>query len=878
MREINGLNDEEVVKNRRKYGSNKIDSKNQDTFFKLFIESLGDPIIKILLIALAVKTLFLFRDFDYFETIGIVLAILVASFISSISEYGSNKAFLRLQEDSSRMKCKVKRNGKIVEVYTNDIVYDDIVYLTSGDKVCADGILIYGNLTVDESMINGEAKESYKESVKNNKIEYNNKLYRGSVIYENEGYMRVCAVGNNTMYGKMAKDLTESASPSPLKEKLGVLAKTISKIGYFASVLVTISYLFNEIVIKNNFNIKLIVDTVTNYKLMFAYILNALTLAVTIIVVAVPEGLPMMITLVLSTNMKKMLKDNVLVRKLVGIETAGSLNVLFTDKTGTITKGNMEVLEVKLGNMHSFNSIVEINKYMKYSEIFNDSVIYNNQGIYDRELNSVVGGNITDRALLNFCKNVRSDNVSIIDKIPFSSKNKYSVTIIKKNNRILKLIKGAYEKIIENCNYYVDQTGSRKILTGSDKRLLDKYVNDVSNNGIRVLALSMSYDKVAVDNLRDSTLVGIVILKDEVRDNAKSGIELISNAGVQTIMITGDNKNTSLAIAKEVGIVKSDNDIVLTSDELNKLSDEEVKKIIPRLRVISRALPTDKKRMVEITKSMNLVVGMTGDGVNDSVALKKADVGFAMGSGTSVSKEASDIVILDDNINSIASAILYGRTIFKNIRKFIIFQLTVNFCAVFISIVGPFIGVGYPVTVIQMLWINMVMDTLAGLAFSYEVPRYEYMKEKPKCKNEHIINKYMFNEIIVMGLYSSVLYVLFLKLDIFSNLYRKSSDNIYLLTAFFSLFIFTTILNSFNARTYRINLLSNLSKNKVFMVIILCTFLIQLYLVYYGGNMFRTSGLTLKELIVTIFISLSVIPVDIVRKLVFKRFGESVGV
>lgn len=288
----NGLNNEEVVTNRKKYGNNRITNKKEDTFIKLFIESLGDPIIKILLIALAVKTLFLFKDFDYFETIGIVLAILIASLISSVSEYGSNKAFERLQNESSKIKCKVKRNNTLEEINIEDIVYNDIVYLTSGDKIPADGILIKGNITVDESMINGEAREMYKESTNNiNNISNSNKLYRGTIVYDNDGYMLVTNVGNNTMYGKMALKLQEKSEPSPLKLKLTDLAKTISRIGYIAAFLVAVSYLFNMIVIKNNFNYNLIINTITNYKLIFAYILNALTLCVTIIVVAVPDGL-----------------------------------------------------------------------------------------------------------------------------------------------------------------------------------------------------------------------------------------------------------------------------------------------------------------------------------------------------------------------------------------------------------------------------------------------------------------------------------------------------------------------------------------------------------------------------------------------------------
>ena len=337
-------------------------------------------------------------------------------------------------------------------------------------------------------------------------------------------------------------------------------------------------------------------------------------------------------------------------------------------------------------------------------------------------------------------------------------------------------------------------------------------------------------------------------------------------------MITGDNKNTALSIAKEVGIVKTSDDLIITSEHLNKLSDEKIKSILPKLKVVARAMPDDKTRLVELAKQEGLVVGMTGDGVNDAVALKKADIGFSMGSGTEVAKEASDIVILDDNILSIEKAILYGRTIFKSIRKFIIFQLTVNFCALSISIVAPFIGIPTPVTVIQMLWINMVMDTLAGLAFSYEPPLAEYMAEPPKKRNEEIINKYMLNEIFITGLYSSLLCIVFLKSPLIKNLFRASPTNDYLMTAFFGLFIFISIFNSFNARTVRLNILGNITKNKVFILVISFVAIIQISMIYYGGTLFRTSGLTLKEFIIMLLISITVIPFDLVRKLITKKY------
>ena len=377
MDNTKGLNTDEVKESRKKYGNNSITGKNKTTFLSLLIETLGDPIIKILLIALAIKTIFLFKDFDYFETIGIVIAILVASVISAISEYGSNKAFERMQEESSKINVRVIRNNNITSITIDDIVKGDIIILSSGDRVPADCILTKGKLSVDESSINGETKEAKKESISNiNNYTDKNKVYRGTTIYDGEAYAKVVEVGMNTMYGKMAKELTEVSDESPLKIRLNRLAKTISKIGYIAAILISIAYLFSKIFILNNFNIELIKSTLTLNKFL-SYLLEALTLAVSVLVMSVPEGLPMMITLVLSTNSKKMLKDNVLVRKMVGIETAGSLNILFTDKTGTITKGKMEVVSILDGDLNEYYLLDELND--KYKTYIEDSLIYNNE-------------------------------------------------------------------------------------------------------------------------------------------------------------------------------------------------------------------------------------------------------------------------------------------------------------------------------------------------------------------------------------------------------------------------------------------------------------------------------------------------------------------
>ena len=850
----NGLTNEEVIINRKKYGSNTFSRKKQDSFLKLLLETFSDPIIRILLIALGIKTIFLIRDFDWYETIGIVLAILIASFISSISEYGSSKAFNKLTEETSKINVRVRRNGQVITIPIDDTVVNDIVIVSEGDKIPADGILISGNISVDESMMNGETKEVYKN--------VDDMVYMSTVVYSGSAEILIRYVGDDTFYGKMAMDLQEDGGESPLKLRLSGLAKAISRIGYIASGLVAISYLFYVIFIVNVFDSSRIIATISNGRMMFGYLLDALTLCVTIIVVSVPEGLPMMITLVLSSNMKRMLKDNVLVRKLVGIETAGNINVLFTDKTGTLTNGKLDVITFLDG---SANEIDLMGNSLR--ELFNMSIAVNNESSYDRVNNKIIGGNITDKALLNYVKEYKCD-CAIIKREEFNSKNKYMYTKIKYRGHNINLVKGAYEVVSKKCNSYYDKTGKKHML--STKGVIDKKISELSAKKLRVLALAISEDRETLNNL---TLLGFVVLADEIRENVREGIEMVKKASIQTIMITGDNRDTAVSIAKELKLIDNPDDIVITSDRLNQMNDNEIKEIFPHIKVIARAMPQDKSRLVDIAKSMDLVVGMTGDGVNDAIALKKADVGFAMGSGTEVSKEAADIVILDNNFYSIANAILYGRTIFKSIRKFIICQLTINLCSLLVSIIGPFIGIPVPITVVQMLWINMIMDTLSGLAFSYEPALSEYMCEEPKKKSESIINGYMFNQILTTGLYSAILCIFFLKSSFINNIFGDD-----LLTAFFGLIIFISIFNSFSARTHRLNILGNITKNKVFIGIITFVIVMQIILIYKGGDLFRTSGLTIDEFVIMLMFSLTVIPVDFIRKTILKYRGKKLGV
>ncbi len=837
MKKEIGLTEEEVEKSRQQYGTNELGNYKKNSFLHLVLQSLGDPIIRILLIALAIKTIFLMKNFDWYETLGILLAIFMASFISSVSEYGSDKAFSKLIEEASRIKCRVKRNNKKMEIPVGDVVVEDVVYLESGDKVPADGKIIEGMISVDESSLNGESKEARKNIASS--------ILRGSVVVSGEALMQVEKVGSDTFYGKMAEELKMEQPTSPLKLRLAGLANLISKIGYVSAFIIFLSYIF-----LNGFT--------------FSNILYALTLSVTIIIVCVPEGLPMMVTLVLSSNMKKMLKDNVLVRKLVGIETAGSLNILFTDKTGTLTKGELEVTKYVAGNLkeYSYQELIQT----KLSKIVKISCTVNNASSFDGD--NVIGGNITDKAILKF---VKKSNISYSKEkvIPFTSQNKYAITTIHDEERI-HLIKGAPEKILPFCKYYYNEFGKKEYL---NKDKVNSYIQEKAKEGIRILMLATSTQKEPVP-FHSLNLVGLLLIKDDIRANVIEGIELVKSAHINTVMLTGDNKETACAIAKELHLLEPDS-VILTSDDLNKLSDAELKKIISKLKVVARMLPHDKSRLIRVCQELDLVVGMTGDGVNDAPALKRADVGFSMGSGTEVAKEASDIVILDNNFLSISKAILYGRTIFKSIRKFIILQLTINLCALSLSILGPFVGIDTPVTVIQMLWINMVMDTLAGLAFAFEPPLLEYMKEHPKKKNEPIMNKYMYSQILWTGLLSSFLCFFFLKSSLIKNFYKSEEA---LLSAFFGLFIFIDIFNSFNARTNRLNLFANIKQNKVFIVIISFIVIVQLLLIYFGGSVFRTIGLSFHELELMIFFAFLVIPIDFMRKYYLKLKNKNHGV
>lgn len=874
---IQGLSDEQVRQSKEKYGDNRMTEKQSEGFWKKLKGNFGDPMIKILCVALIINVIFAFLgQTEWYESVGIALAVLLATLVSTFSEYRNENAFQKLQEEASQIKCKVYRNGEIVEIPIDTIVVGDCVLLQSGDKVPADGVIIDGHIQVDQSVLNGESKEAEKVVIPegyqdtDEAMDFLNKykVFRGSVVCSGNSVMRVTTVGDKSVYGQIAKELQiDDDRETPLKLKLGKLANQISMFGYIGGIAIAVAFMVQRIFLGD----VSVAEYFSNWMTPVNDLVQAIMLAVIIIVMAVPEGLPLMIAIVSAQNMGKMLKENVLVRKISGIETAGSINLLFSDKTGTITKGQLEVVEFVDGSGTSSKSFDEVKGEL--NKLLYMSVKHNTSAVLSGD--KVVGGNATERALLGFLKGKSIDvNVTLKDSIPFNSTNKYSASTVDGDYK-LSLIKGAPEKIISKCKFYYDENG-KKVPFTNGQAVISAKIDEMARRAIRVLALAECDSAIKDDALPDGdwTFVGIVGIRDEVRPESIEAIAQVQKAGVQVIMITGDRRETAMAIAKEAGLLKKENEIVLTSDELAKMSDDELKKKLPDIRVVARALPTDKSRFVRVAQELNLVVGMTGDGVNDSPALKRADVGFAMGGGTEVAKEASEIVILDDNFNSIQKAILYGRTIFNSIRKFIVFQLTINVAAVLISFISPLLGIANPLTITQILWVNLVMDTLAALAFGGEPALSRYMNEKPKRRDEHIVSKNMWSEIIVGAVWTFAVSLIFILTPFAKDFFRPDDNNKYLLTGYFAFFILTSVFNAFNARTEKINLFDNLGKNTGFLKVMGSITIVQIIMTYCGGVILSCFGLNVKEWIFVIVMAILIIPVDLIRKCIVKSASK----
>ncbi len=877
---FNGLTEQEAEASRQKYGSNEIPDSEPTTFWDEFKETFGDPMIKILLaIAVLMIVMFFFGYAEIYEPLGTIVAGLIVAFVSAKTGVASDTKYRELKDRTEKEQCKVYRNGKVTILNVDDVVVGDKVLLQSGDKIPADGVLVSGNLRVDNSALNGEAEECKKtaaaedfelaEEITGDTFVDAHSLFRGAVVFDGEGILDVRKVGLKTMMGRMADEMQEDDVDSPLKVKLSKLAGQISVFGYVGATVIAVLYFAYFIMSAGGFSAYFSMGA----EQVIKDIVEAVSLAIVIIVCAVPEGLPLMISLVLMQNTSKMLDHNVLVRKAEGIETAGSLNILFSDKTGTITKGSLEVVEFFTADGKVI-PIPELSGHGKVKDLLDLAIGKNTQSMFDAE-HRVIGGNATDQALMKFIgeETFRSlegkKEYQITASQGFNSMNKFSQARIGSTGKTF--YKGAPERLLAKAKKYLDSDGNIKPV---DKALLDQKIDALAEKAMRVLAFGYSEQELSENTIHeDLVLIGLVAIRDDVRPEARDAIAEVRNAGIQVVMITGDRLETAVAIAKDAGLLKEEADQALTSAQLNEMTDEEVKKIIPKIRVIARALPTDKSRMVRLCQEMNLVVGMTGDGVNDSPALKRADVGFAMGSGTEAAKEAGEIVILDDNFKSIKDAIWYGRTIYHNILKFCKFQLVINVAAVVVSAIAPFFGVEEPLKVTHLLFVNLVMDGLGAIMLGNEPALEEYMLEKPRRRDESIISRKMAIQIGVMGAWLTVISFVYLKAPFFKGFFANEEQH---LTGYFVLFIVSALFNGFNVRDDGFAIFKGLDQNTGFMKVFCIIILVQALIVNAAlvpvavftwiGNMFSCVPFGAVGWPVVIVLAATMIPVDLIRK------------
>ncbi len=884
--ELHGLNDLEVKKSREAYGSNEIPDSEPTTFWKEFKETFKDPMIRVLLAISALMIVMFFLGYaEIFEPAGTLVAILIVATVTAKTGVASDTKYRDLKHSVKEEEIKVYRNGNICNTGINQIVTGDLVLLQAGDKIPADGILITGHLNVNNAALNGEAEECPKtpaasdtpfpDEITGDTFVDESSLFRGAIVFDGEGVMLVKKVGIKTMMGRMALEMQEEEPPSPLQVKLSILAGQISKIGYIGAILIALFYVIHFVSMAGG------VEPYLNmgWEYILMDLIDAVTIAIVIIVCAVPEGLPLMISIVLMQNTSKMLDHNVLVRKAEGIETAGALNILFSDKTGTITKGELEVVEFFTAD----GLVIPFEELKKYPEVRNNlriAIGQNSSSMYD-ERHRVIGGNATDQALMKFLgedsyQELQNDeSLHVVNAQKFNSANKFSQAQIGSRT----YYKGAPERLLQKATHYLSVDGQIRPL---DTIRLNEKIDQLASKAMRVLSFGYSDHPMEEDVIEDGlVLIGLTAIRDDVRPEARTAIREVQEAGIQVVMITGDRLETAAAIAADAGLVTSEEDICLTSSELNSMSDDRVKQILSRIRVIARALPTDKSRMVRICQELNLVVGMTGDGVNDSPALKRADVGFAMGSGTEAAKEAGKIVILDDNFNSIKDAIWYGRTIYHNILKFCKFQLVVNVAAVLVSAVAPFLGVEEPLKVTHLLFVNLVMDGLGAMMLGNEPALEAYMKEKPRRRDESLVSREMMTQIGIMGIWLTLMSLFYLMSDWARSFFETDAQ---FMTSYFVLFIASALFNGFNVRNDGFAIFKNLKDNPDFLKVMCMILGIQFCLVNISlipaapavwiGNMFSCVPFGVSGWVLVLILAFTMIPVDMIRKIIFRKFGN----
>ena len=816
---LDGLTDAQVSESRDRYGENVLTPPKKTSLWKLYLEKYNDPIIKILLVAACVSLLLAFIENDFIETIGIFIAIVLATTVGFWFERDAAKKFELLTAMNDEQLVKVRRNGMVQEIKRKEVVVGDIVLLQVGDEVPADAELLMAvNLQVDESSLTGEplATKSADALDEGEGAYAANVLLRSSLVMNGHGEAVVVKVGDETEIGKVATKSVESTDVrTPLDTQLDKLAKMISKIGTGVAVAAFVLFLGHDI----------LTDAIwhgSDYYGMALRVLNYFMMAVTLIVMAVPEGLPMAVTLSLALNMRRMLKSNNLVRKLHASETMGAVTVICTDKTGTLTQNRMKVKEclVKSENLGM----------RLYQEIAINTTAFldGDKGV----------GNPTEVALLNWVKEQGADylelrkEATVKKQIPFSTEKKYMATVFNDNDIT---VKGAPEIVLDMC------------LLGSEQRqAIDEGIRKYQNAGMRVLAIAEG----DADKQNELSFVAAFAIEDPVREDVPSAVATCRNAGIEIKIVTGDNSATAIEIARQIGVWPKTGEVCdrwhITGTEFESLSDEEAFERVVDLKVMSRARPADKQRLVEMLQKHGEVVAVTGDGTNDAPALNHAHVGLSLGSGTSVAKQASDITLLDDSFHSIAGAVMWGRSLYKNIQRFLFFQLVVNLTALLLVLGGAIIGTEMPLTVTQILWVNLIMDTFAALALASLPPSREVMAEKPRKQTDFIISKPMAKGILLC---SMLFFACSLALLFWCENSGTAGIDIHELTIFFTVFVMLQLWNLFNAKSFGSNhsAFHRIYADRGMLLVLLLILVGQWLIVSFGGKMFRTVPLTWQE-------------------------------
>ena len=852
-----GLTDQEVLQSREKYGANLLTPPKRPSLLKLYLEKFEDPVVRVLLIAAVFSLIISVIENEYAETIGIIAAILLATGIGFYFEYDANKKFDLLNAVNEETLVKVIRNGRIQEIPRKDVVVGDIVVLETGEEIPADGELIEAiSLQVNESNLTGEPviNKTIIEADFDEEATYaSNLVMRGTTVVDGHGSMKVLRVGDATEIGKVARQSTEQTTePTPLNIQLTKLANLIGKIGFTVAGLAFLIFFIKDVVLYFDFGA---LNGWHDWLPVLERTLKYFMMAVTLIVVAVPEGLPMSVTLSLALNMRRMLATNNLVRKMHACETMGAITVICTDKTGTLTQNLMQVHEPNFYGLKDGGKLADddISRLIAEGISANSTAFLEETGEGEKPKGV---GNPTEVALLLWLNSQKRnylelrEGARVLDQLTFSTERKFMATLVKSpliGKKVL-YIKGAPEIVLGKCKEVI--LDGRRVDSVEYRSTVEAQLLGYQNMAMRTLGFAFRLvednepdDCVALVSENNLNFLGVVAISDPIRPDVPAAVAKCQSAGIGIKIVTGDTPGTATEIARQIGLWKPEDTERnrITGVAFAELSDEEALDRVMDLKIMSRARPTDKQRLVQLLQQKGAVVAVTGDGTNDAPALNHAQVGLSMGTGTSVAKEASDITLLDDSFNSIGTAVMWGRSLYKNIQRFIVFQLTINFVALLIVLLGSIVGTELPLTVTQMLWVNLIMDTFAALALASIPPSESVMNDKPRRSTDFIISKAMQHNIFGVG--TLFLVVLMAMIYYFTN--ADGGMTVQRLTIFFTFFVMLQFWNLFNARVFGTtdSAFKGLTKSYGIELIVLAILGGQFLIVQFGGAVFRTEPL-----------------------------------